>query len=119
MGTADTEFGNMITSVLTIVNNYVIRGLIIIGAVVVAIMFLINWIKYTKAEDGEPKTKAKKALIGTGIGCVGLIASIWLVPTVIDLLIQIMPIGNIEDPTACVGNITTLATVADNAALVA
>ena len=102
MGNGDTTFNTMITDVLSIVNNYVIRGLIIVGAIVVTVMFLINWIKYTKAEDGEPKTKAKKSLIGTGIGAVGLIACIWLVPTFIDFLIDIMPTGTVDDPTSAI-----------------
>ena len=63
-------------------------------------MFLINWIKYGKAEDGEPKTKAKKSIIGTGIACIGLFASIWLLPMFIDFLISIMPTGTITDPTS-------------------
>lgn len=98
MGTSQT-FETSVQQILSIVNNYVIRGLIIVGTVVLAVMFLINWIKYGKAEDGEPKTKAKKSIIGTGIACVGLFASIWLLPMLIDFLIQIMPTGTITDPT--------------------
>lgn len=99
MGTNNT-FETSVQQILTIVNNYVIRGLIIAGTVVLAVMFLINWIKYGKAEDGEPKTKAKKSIIGTGIACVGLFASIWLLPLFIDFLISIMPTGTITDPTS-------------------
>ncbi len=94
------QFESSVQQILSIVNNYVIRGLIIVGTVVLAVMFLINWIKYGKAEDGEPKTKAKKAIIGTGIACVGLFASIWLLPMFIDFLIQVMPNGTIDDPTS-------------------
>lgn len=97
---AETEFNSIVANVLNIVNDYVIRGIIIIGTIVLAVFVLINWIKYGKAEDGEPKTKAKKALIGTAIACVGLFASIWILPLIISLLINLLPKGNIEDPTA-------------------
>lgn len=97
-GDAHAQFQEATDKVLDIVNNYVIRGLLIVGTVVLAVMFLINWIKYGKAEDGEPKTKAKKAIIGTGIACVGLFASIWLMPLLIDFLVNIMKPGNINAP---------------------
>ena len=99
---ANTQFEGTVQQILTIVNNYVIRGIIIVGTIVLAVFVLINWIKFGKAEDGEPKTKAKKALIGTAIAFVGLFASIWLLPMIIQLLIQIMPGGDITDPTAVV-----------------
>lgn len=105
LAAGDTQFNDATTQVLNIVNNYVIRGLIIVGTVVLAVMFLINWIKYGKAEDGEPKTKAKKAIIGTGIAFVGLFASIWLLPMLIDFLISIMPTGTITDPTGALPSI--------------
>ena len=99
VGNGDNTFNSTVTDVLKIVNDYVIRGLIIVGTVVLAVMFLINWIKYGKAEDGEPKTKAKKAIIGTGIACVGLFASIWLLPMLIDFLITVFKPEPIVDPT--------------------
>lgn len=105
MGSNQT-FDSSVQQILSIVNNYVIRGVIIVGCVVLAVMFLINWIKFGKAEDGEPKTKAKKAIIGTGIALVGLFASIWLVPLLIDFLIQIMPTGTITDPTSALPLLT-------------
>lgn len=100
VGNGDAEFQQTVDDVLFIVNNYVIRILLVIGTVVLAVMFLVNWIKYGKAEDGEPKTKAKKAIIGTGIACVGLFASIWLLPPLINFLVKIMHPGTIDDPTA-------------------
>ena len=86
----DTQFNQMIADVLTIVNNYVIRGALIIGVIVLAVFVIINAVKYGKSEDGEPKTKAKKNLIGCGIGLVIMFAAVWLLPMLIDFLITIM-----------------------------
>lgn len=92
-------FENSVQQILAIINNYVVRGILIAGTIILIVVTLINWIKYGKAEDGEPKTKAKKSLISTGIACVGLFASIWILPLFFDFLIQIMPADSIKDPT--------------------
>lgn len=86
----------MINDILNIVNNYVIRGLLIIGVCVFAVYFIINCIKYGKAEPGEEKQKAKKGLIGTGIGLIAMFACVWLLPAFIDFLIQLMPFNGIN-----------------------
>ena len=92
----DTQFNTMVQDVLNIVNNYVIRGALIIGVIVLAVFLIINAVKYGKSEDGEPKTKAKKNLIGCGIGLVVMFASIWLLPMLINFLITIMQPGEIN-----------------------
>lgn len=86
----DQQFNSMVSDVLTIVNNYVVRGALIIGCLIIAVCVIINAIKFSKAEDGEPKTKAKKNLIGCIIGLVAMFAAIWLLPMFINFLITIM-----------------------------
>ena len=42
----DTQFNTMVQDVLNIVNNYVIRGALIIGVIVLAVFLIINAVKY-------------------------------------------------------------------------
>lgn len=75
------------TGILGIVNTYVIPALMTVATVVLVIMGIVTGINMAKASTEEEKSKAKKNLIGILLGAAVCIASIWLIPLIIDLLV--------------------------------
>jgi dipeptide/tripeptide permease len=96
IGDGSASYENIRENLLEVVNTYVIPSICTVGMVVLMVFMLINAIRYGKAEDGEPKTKAKKQLIGTGIGIVVLFAAIWLLPLLFTFLSTLFPAGSIS-----------------------
>lgn len=92
---ATSEYAGLKSDLLAIINTYVIPCLCTAGIVVLAVFLIINAIRYGKSEDGEPKTKAKKQLIGTAIGIIILFAAIWLLPIALDFLIALFGTSNV------------------------
>ena len=58
-----------------------------VATVVLVIMGIVTGINMAKASTEEEKSKAKKNLIGILLGAAVCIASIWLIPLIIDLLV--------------------------------
>lgn len=66
-------------------------------SIVALIMGILNCVKYFKATEEEARAKAKKNLIGWFIGLVFAFAMIWLLPMLLDLLVELMPSTGVPD----------------------
>lgn len=96
---AEQKFNDMVKQVLFIINNYVVRGIIIVATVVFLIMGVLNGIKFSKSTEEEARQKAKKNLIGWAIGVAFTFAMIWLLPMFFEFLIDLMPGSGLTDIT--------------------
>lgn len=96
---ANQKFNDMVKQVLYIINSYVVRGIIIVATVVFLIMGVLNGVKFSKSTEEEARQKAKKNLIGWGIGVVLTFAMIWVLPMFFEFLIDLMPGSGLSDIT--------------------
>ena len=87
-GQAKSEISN---KVMELVNTYVIPLLLTVATAILIIFGIINGIRLAKASTDEEKTKAKKNLIGIVIGAVVCVASIWLIPLIINIALGVFP----------------------------
>ena len=87
-GEASTEISNQ---VMELINSYVIPLLLTVATAILIIFGIINGIRLAKASTDEEKTKAKKNLIGIVFGAVVCVASIWLIPLIINIALGVFP----------------------------
>lgn len=91
-----STYDTITEQVLDLVNTYIIPGLMTAVTIVLVIVGIVTGVQLAKAASEEEKTKAKKRLLGLGLGIVVCVASIWLIPLLIDLLAGIFTNGGIN-----------------------
>ena len=92
---ADTAKGEITDQVTLLMNSYVIPLMMTVATIVLVIFGIINGIRIAKASTDEEKTKAKKNLIGIVLGAFICVASIWLIPLIINIAIGVFPTNNL------------------------
>lgn len=85
---ASSEITNQVT---LLVNKYVIPLMMTVATIILVIFGIINGIRLAKASTDEEKTKAKKNLIGIVLGAIICVASIWLIPLIINIALGVFP----------------------------
>lgn len=76
------------TAITSFFSDVFIPVAMLIATVVLIAYGIINAIRYAKAGSDEEKQKAKKNIIGIVIGAAVCVASIWLIPLIINLFSQ-------------------------------
>lgn len=84
MGTNNADYNQMTQALLNFFNGYLIPTLMTIAAGTFLVLGIINGIRWAKATTDEEKVKARKAVIGLGIGVAISIISIWLIPYLVN-----------------------------------
>lgn len=90
---ADTAYSTINMKLLELFNSYIIPGLMTVASVVLVVLGIVNGIRVAKASTEEEKTKAKKNIIGLLIGAIVCVASIWLIPLIIELATGIFDVN--------------------------
>lgn len=93
---SNADYNTMTQTLLTFFNQYLIPSLMTIASAVFLVLGIINGIRWAKAVTDEEKVKAKKAVIGLGIGLVISVVSIWLIPYLLNFLSTIFMDGGLE-----------------------
>lgn len=88
---ADTASTEITTQVTQLVNKYVIPLMMTVATIILVIFGIINGIRLAKASTDEEKTKAKKNLIGIVLGAIVCVASIWVIPLIINIALGVFP----------------------------
>lgn len=88
---ADAASAEITEKVTKLVNSYLIPLLMTVATIVLVIFGIINGIRLAKASTDEEKTKVKKNLIGIILGAIICVASIWLIPLIINIAMGTFP----------------------------
>lgn len=72
-------------------NGYVIPLLLTVATAILIVFGIMNGIRLAKSSTDEEKTKTKKNLIGIGLGAIICVASIWLIPLIINIALGVFP----------------------------
>lgn len=107
-----TEVDTILTAIREFFNEIFIPVAMLIVTVVLVGYGIVNAVKYVKADSDEGKQKAKKNIIGVVIGAAVSVASIWLIPLLINLFAGQLHTGiDPVDTTSCIGFASMLPTM--------
>ena len=107
---AGNTYDEINNKILDLFNTYIIPTLMTAAAIILVILGIVNGIRMAKAQTEEEKTKAKKNLIGLLAGAIICVASIWLIPLIIDLCLGVFPAnGGVSAPILSFGQVLALA----------
>lgn len=82
----NADYNNMTNALLSFFNDYLIPSIMTIASAVFLVLGILAGIRWAKATTDEEKTKAKKSVIGLGIGLAISVVSIWLIPYLLNFL---------------------------------
>lgn len=82
----NADYSNMTNTMVSVFNDYVIPSIMTIASAVFLVLGIIAGIRWAKATTDEEKTKAKKSVIGLGVGLTISVVSIWLIPYLLNFL---------------------------------
>lgn len=95
---AGQTYDEINSKVLELFNDYIIPALMTCAAIVLVVFGIVNGVRMAKAQTEEEKTKAKKNLIGLIVGAIACVASIWLIPLIIELSLGVFGTKQISPP---------------------